>query len=127
MEISFKQLDETHVNILSGGKVIGHIFSPAGSGNDVKNAIQVCGFEEAYDLWGCGIFGEKDENGKVRQKKDIQLMFREYEVAHAERFYPGCVCCFNDPCNCHQPTTKECGPFNVKREEDLPLEGKRSV
>ena len=61
MKITFKQVDDQHMHIMSGEKKIGHIFSPAGTGETTPNAIQVCGFEDAYDLWGCGVFSEKVE------------------------------------------------------------------
>jgi len=37
-----------------GGEVIGRIFTPSGTNRDMPNAIQVCGFDEAFSLWGCG-------------------------------------------------------------------------
>lgn len=59
-------------------KEIGHIFTPSGSGQPFINAIQICGFDEAFDLWGCGVFGDK-ATGKM--KKDIQLIwFNDYDI-----------------------------------------------
>jgi hypothetical protein len=58
-------------------KEIGHIFTPSGSARDNLNAIQICGFDEAFDLWGCGVFGNKETNN---MQKDIQLCwFYPYE------------------------------------------------
>ena len=63
MEIEFKQVSKKKIIIygiqLGQKKEIGHIFTPAGSSEDVKNAIQVCGADNAYDLWGCAIYGER--------------------------------------------------------------------
>lgn len=53
-------------------KEIGQIFTPSGSGKRNSNAIQICGFNEAFDLWSCGIYGNK-VTGKM--KRDIQLMW----------------------------------------------------
>jgi len=58
-------------------KEVGHIITPSGSGRDTLNAIQICGFDEAFDLWGCGVFGNKETNN---MQKDIQLCwFYPYE------------------------------------------------
>lgn len=75
MRIEFEQQDKEHISIIGidDGKKrreIGHIFTPSGSGHINLNAIQICGFDEAFDLWGCGIFGDSER--KV-MKKDIQL------------------------------------------------------
>lgn len=73
--IKFKQTSAVHVDIIAiqddgTEKDIGHIFTPSGSSNDNLNAIQVCGFDEAFDLWGCGVYGDKSTG---QMKKDIQL------------------------------------------------------
>ena len=78
MKITFKPVDEQHIDIMSGDKKIGHIFSPGGTGEAYENAIQVCGFEDAYDLWGCGLFGEEGEN-KVFYGKEQLAKLREFE------------------------------------------------
>lgn len=49
---------------------IGHIFTPGGSGKKHSNAIQICGFDEAFDLWGCGVYGDK---ATKNMKRDIQV------------------------------------------------------
>ena len=49
---------------------IGHIFTPSGSAETTTNAIQICGFDEAFDLWGCGVYGDSITK---QMKKDIQL------------------------------------------------------
>lgn len=56
-KITFKQIDEQNIDILLDGKKVGHVSTPASSLHD--NSVQICGFDEAYDLWGCGIFGER--------------------------------------------------------------------
>ena len=70
MRIKFKLTDEQHIEIIdsSNDNKIGQIFTPAGTGGEVESAIQVCGFDEAFDLWGCGIFCSKV--GK-KAKKDM--------------------------------------------------------
>jgi hypothetical protein len=75
MKIHFELDSDQKVLIKNGDELIGHIFTPAGSGEDVANAIQVCGFSEAFDLWGCGIFGGF---------KDIQLLFDNHGMAGIE-------------------------------------------
>lgn len=74
--IEFEFINKQCVNIYSvkgdERKLVGHVKTPAGSSDDVASAIQVCGFEEIYDLWGCGIFGEKTEE---------KYTFREIESA----------------------------------------------
>lgn len=125
MKITFKQVNDQHIDIMSGDKKVGHIFSPGGTGEHVTNAIQVCGFEDAYDLWGCGLFSEKFEEKKDRDprqieylknkgivpdkdyvihsrnvhKKDIQLLFKDYDN---QGFSNGMYCpgCYNEPCTC---------------------------
>ena len=56
MKITFKQDSEQQITILGDGVEIGQIFTP--SSLTTEGSIQVCGFEEAFDLWGCGIYGE---------------------------------------------------------------------
>ncbi len=133
MKITFELTNDQFIYIKSNGKIIGHIFSPAGSGHDTLNAIQVCGFEEAYDLWDCGVFGEtKNKSEKVinaldntqelpvRPKKDIQLMFKEYDKITPDGIMFDCTCgvCYTDPCIC---------PLTIKNHKDLEnvLEGKK--
>jgi len=95
-------------------KEIGCIFSPAGSGEYIVNGIQVCGFSEAYDYWGCARYKfpitdkekivkalEGNKNFLV-QAKDIQLLF-DIETVQASGFdidVNECVRCYNSPCTC---------------------------
>ena len=87
IKIKFKQISEKKIFIIGTDikgeeKEIGHIFTPSGSGGGNVNAIQICGFDEAFDLWGCGVFGDK-ATGKM--KKDIQLIwFNNYNMMSNE-------------------------------------------
>ena len=82
MRIEFEQKDKEHINIIgitdNGERSeVGHIFTPSGSGETNLNAIQICGFDEAFDLWGCGVYGDAETK---QMKKDIQLCwFRPYK------------------------------------------------
>ncbi len=83
MKIEFELKDKERILIIGIGedgerKQIGHIFTPSSSAENNLNAIQICGFDEAFDLWGCGVFGDK----KTKQmKKDIQLCwFNAYDM-----------------------------------------------
>ncbi|MEK6884553.1 MAG: hypothetical protein AABY22_33280 [Nanoarchaeota archaeon] len=159
MKITFKLLNDQKILIMNGYKEIGHIFTPASSGNDITNAIQVCGFEEAYDYWGCGIYGEekivkipltpedishlfefsKSENKwqqemaenclkkgyhedkrKLIMKKDIQLLFSDYDSIIQKGSHSTCAGCFNHPCTCDNKNDhNHLGAYNPKREFDL--------
>lgn len=112
-EITFELENEQRVIIKRDGEVVGHIFSPASSGEDTLNAIQVCGFSEAYDLWGCGVF---------EGTKDIQLLYDEgfrkpgKEALH--KIDNKCIRCYEKECQCDNDDDGS-NPFNVKREKDL--------
>ena len=87
---------------------IGQIFSPSGSGNDKNNAIQVCGFTEAFDLWGCGVF---------EGYKDIQLLFDGGVMGGKKTFdFDKCCRCYRHPCQCE---TTDKIPFTVKTSKKL--------
>jgi len=76
MNIEFKVMkDKQSVEIINkdNGQIVGNIFTPSGTMHDREGAIQVCGFDDCFELWGCGIFGD----GKGNPKKDIQLLFNE--------------------------------------------------
>lgn len=76
MKIEFKVTNSNErVEIINkdDGNVIGHIFTPSGTRHDREGSIQVCGFDDCFELWGCGIFGD----GNGNPKKDIQLLFNE--------------------------------------------------
>ena len=75
MEIRFKQISGEAIQIIEKDTehVIGHIFTPSGTSHDTPSSIQICGFDRAFDLWGCGIF----HDGKGHAKQDIQLLFNK--------------------------------------------------
>jgi hypothetical protein len=81
MKIEFELDGNQRVKIMSVDgdkrKEIGQIFTPSGSGQDVKNAIQICGFEEAFDFWGCGIYGETVIE-KVSLTKEQRKMYEQW-------------------------------------------------
>lgn len=97
-------------------KEIGKIFTPSGSGGTSINCIQVCGFSEAFDLWGCGIF---------KGFKDIQLLFDDKMLDGTDNFRyrddNACMCCYREPCQCEVkiPLASAGNPFLLKREEVL--------
>lgn len=100
------------VIIRKDGNIVGHIFTPSSSSNNIENAVQVCGFTEAFDLWGCGIF---------KGYLDIQLLFDEGILGGIDNDanMRECLKCYRKPCQCEN---KDCGfnhPFNVKRQYEL--------
>ena len=109
-KITFELKNEQLVNIVQDGKVVGRMFSPAGSGGNCVNAVQVCGFSEAYDLWGCGV---------LEATKDIQLLFDNVEMAGKDTNLDllKCLRCYRDPCQCETPD--EPLPFKVKRRKEI--------
>jgi len=139
MRIEFELLDKNNVNIMGiegeERKTIGQIFTPSGSGRTNLNAIQVCGFKEAFDLWGCWVFDyNKDEDKRLKvvnrlkekkdryiHAKDIQLLFSfETGISHNNL---GCPACYNNPCTCENTCTTcregKINPYNLKREYQL--------
>ena len=81
MEIEFKLKNKEKVDIIGINdkgerKEIGHIFTPSSSGEDILNAIQICGFTEAFDLWGCGLYGKP----KYDLKKERYVYKQVYAV-----------------------------------------------
>ena len=105
------------------GVTIGRVFTPSGSGHDVTNAIQVCGFTEAFDLWGCGIF---------KGYKDIQLLYDDGIMGGKPHKLDMSKCCrcYMNPCQCENKCNKtneeieEEGikrplPFNVKISKEI--------
>lgn len=93
-KITFKIVNEQEVQILKDGVEVGQIFSPAGSGQMHANCVQICGFSEAFDLWGCGPY---------KGFKDVQLLFDgkkmegEFTVSNFDK---GCYRCYHIPCAC---------------------------
>ncbi len=91
--IKFAQVNDTEVEIINDkGEVIGKIFSASDVANVSLNAIQVCGFSEAFDYWACGNFVHK---------KDIQLLFNNDLIAgEFSSSFEDCQRCFHKPCQC---------------------------
>ena len=103
--ITFKQIDKENIDILKDGKKVGHIFSPSGSGKDNVNCIQVCGFSELFDFWGCG----------VREGfKDVQMYFGDNAMPgkHDVTSPDTCYRCYKKPCCCEEA-------FKIKRHKDI--------
>ena len=150
LEFELKNKQEVSVIAIDKGvrKKVGYIFTPSGSGHYVKNAIQVCGFTDAFDLWGCAVFAKSGDKEKIIarldnrinsfiQVKDIQLKFDWDTELHLSiaKLGKDCVGCYNNPCTCDNKrlmlNTNEIiegkgkdgsNPYNVKRAEDLDLE-----
>lgn len=71
-KITFKKESDTYISIMRDGKKIGHVYSqtsekqhntpyPHDDTEYCLNSIQVCGFDRASKIWGCGPFhGKKD-------------------------------------------------------------------
>ncbi len=78
MKLKFELKGKEKVNIINeeDGRVIGRIFTPSGTMKDKPDAIQICGFSRAFELWGCGVIG--DNNGVPTQ--DIQLLFKDFKT-----------------------------------------------
>ena len=139
MKIEFKPVSKTEIKIMGVfGRVrkeIGHIFTPSSNGKDTKQSIQVCGFSDAYTLWGCGLFGQLEstkkekckspmgvfevKTEKFRQVKDIQLRFEPKTIRHTvENASSKCLRCFNKPCTCESKNKKN-PYFGVRRSNAL--------
>ncbi len=117
MKITFELENEQNVRILGDGKEIGQVFSPAGTSRDKPNAIQVCGFESAFNLWGCGVYSNK--GGLPRQ--DVQLLFNK-DTFNKPSKYLGlslnllCHKCYYSKKDC------KCKDVRIKTEDELTLE-----
>ena len=104
MKLIFKLKDKQNINIINeeDGRIIGRIFTPSGTSQDVPDAIQVCGFSDCFNLWSCGKFSTKNGN----PAKDIQLLFEEgtkpYNLLKDFNLSTGCGRCFfpEDKCMC---------------------------
>ena len=77
MDLKFELKDKKHIDIINekDGRIVGRIFTPSGTGEVIKDAIQICGFSRAFELWGCGEMG--DNKGESLQ--DIQLLFKDFK------------------------------------------------
>jgi len=118
MKLTFKLNSEQEIIILGDGKIIGSIFTPAGTSHDRTNAIQICGFENAFDLWGCGVF---KDNEAENPRKDIQLLFnKETKMGGTKHLELG----LNKLCHkCYYPKDKcMCKDLRIKTIDELTLE-----
>jgi len=130
MKIAFKikgakefWTEDTEVQIIDreNNAVIGRIFSPAGTSRDVPNAIQICGFDFSYQLYGCGVIIGEDG----LYKKDIQLLFspREKKSIFSGHKFNDAHRCFNkeEDCTCDElkvfEDIEEVERFMEKREK----------
>jgi len=138
MKLKFRQKTDTEVEIIAvkddTEHVVGEIFTPSGSSHDTPDSIQVCGFSEAFELWGCAVFGQPTgktlpavemcpgfvttpSRPEFKQVKDIQLKFEWETVQHFIRGgldpistpMPKCIKCYNEPCTCESHN-----PYSVK-------------
>jgi len=81
--ITFKQVNETEVDVLEDGKIVGNIWSCKQSKDDYpyiehkgyeadsdnkREEVQICGFNAMSVVWDCGIF---------EKKKDLVVTFNE--------------------------------------------------
>lgn len=116
MNIKFKQKDEKTIFIQDGDKVIGQIFTPSGTSHDTSSAIQVCGFDRAFDLWGCGVY----HDGTGKPKQDIQLLFNSNSIGSlAHRRYGNdfeCMKCFYGHKDC------QCDKLRIFNKKELIVE-----
>ncbi len=96
--IEFKLKSNKSVKILKNGKEVGEIFTPSGSGHDVVDGVQICGFSEAFDFWGCGNY---------EGFKDIQVLFsgQRLKGKHTRASFGECVRCYMNPCACEVKRT----------------------
>ncbi len=140
MEIKFKFINEQSIKIIgvqnNEEHEIGCIFTPSSSAENITNAIQICGFSEAFDFWGCARYVQPRDINNTRKRicdalehkgadfvyaKDIQLMFN-FETIKSTKTpkFGECFACFNNPCTCeNKGNHKKISPYNVKREEML--------
>ena len=132
MKLEFELENKEHINIIwiEGDirKKVGRIFTPSSNGENTLNAIQICGFTDAFNLWGCGVFAKEVNNSYVKNKeiinnikmiqtKDIQLIF-DKDVRLNKIDSISSDCCFNEPCTC-EIKTRYSNPYIVKREHDF--------
>jgi len=117
MKITFELVDEQEVKIINDGKIIGRIFTPSGTTKDMPNAIQICGFDDIFDYWGCGVFRDKNK----KPKKDIQILFSEDSEQGSGKFewLEDCGRCFYPKDKCM------CWDLKPIRQKDIPKAQKK--
>jgi len=104
--ITFVMNGNKKIRIMRDGTQVGQIFAPASTIKE-QNSIQVCGFNEAFDYWACGVY---------QGFKDIQLTF-EYKPMAGKfevNLTNGCDRCYHSPCQCEEKDRKKV-PFIVKK------------
>lgn len=128
MNIIFKIADggEQEVKIINkdNGLVMGRIFTPSGTSEDRVGAIQVCGFDDCFDFWGCGIYGD----GEGNPKKDIQLLFNKNSQRDSKiikdcisvKKCDRCFCYYRDENgNKNEKGKCKCDEFRVKEFKEI--------
>lgn len=112
----FKYVSKFEIKIVdeNTGQELGQIFSPADTIVGKESAIQVCGFDYACQLWGCGVYGYADNKGNYHAKKDIQLLWVNKNIipgTSQEDFnvhilqkdgINNCAKCYSKPCKCDE-------------------------
>lgn len=127
MKIKFKPYDDRYIEIImydpttKEEKKVGQIFSPPDDSEGKSNCIQVCGFEDAFDLWGCGVFCSSQDD--LKSRKDVQLLFNwNTKRTDSTKLNDSCVRCYSIPCQCENPNGDHVCPYKAKRQSDLFLE-----
>lgn len=102
--------DKVNIINVDTQKVIGRIFTPSGTGHNNPNSIQICGFDQLFDYWGCGVFFDTSGN----PKRDIQLFFK----GDGSKFNPQFT---QDDCpKCYYPKNDcKCDDFKIKSEYEV--------
>jgi hypothetical protein len=112
---TFKYISKYKIRIVdeNTGNDLGCIETPSSTITDKESAIQICGFDYAVDLWGCGPYGYIDDIGNYHAKKDIQLLWTNLpkgdfdlptlNMASARRAgIDNCFKCYSKPCKCNE-------------------------
>lgn len=108
--ITFELNNNQNITIMKDGKKVGSIFTPSGSAQNKENSVQVCGFREAFDIWGCGRFPGY---------KDVQLLYVNDPLPGEEVFTSSeCPKCYRAPCQCEDKGDNK-SPFIAKHHKDI--------
>lgn len=91
MAIKFELKNDEEITVIKNGEVVGQIFTPGGTGKDNIDCIQVCGFSDMFEYWGCGVF---------KGFKDIGLNFSDRKMKGKFNCFKTCTRCYHDPCQC---------------------------
>ena len=110
----FKFISKYEIKILDENTMqeIGCIETPAATIPEKESAIQVCGFDYACQLWGCGVYGYIKDDSEYVAKKDIQLLWTKPSVNISkfdakfknirEEGFDNCIKCYSIPCKCEE-------------------------